>query len=82
MSVRPTDVCPSDRFALGFLYLPPLKGKGKAPEGGPFASILKCNSKVVVVMIDAFISQKVATFNRNLPKACKTAVHTGKLSIG
>ena len=51
LSVRPTDVRPSDRFAMsfamglatgfamGFLYLPPPKGEGKAPEGGHFASI-------------------------------------------
>ena len=28
-------------FAMGFLYLPPPKGKGKAPEGGHFASTNK-----------------------------------------
>ena len=50
LSVRPTDVRPSDRFAMGFamgfatgfamgfLYLPPPKGERKAPEGGHFAS--------------------------------------------
>ena len=54
MSVLPTDVRPSDRFAMSFamgfatgfamglawvfLYLPPPKSKGKAPEGGHFAS--------------------------------------------
>ena len=38
MSLRPTDVRPSDRFAMGFLYLQLPKGEGKAPEGGHFAS--------------------------------------------
>ena len=46
LSVRPTDVRPSDRFvmgfamgfAMGFLYLPPPKGERKAPEGVHFAS--------------------------------------------
>ena len=55
MSVRLTDVRPSDRFAMGFamsfamgfatgfamgfLYLPPPKGERKAPEGAHFASL-------------------------------------------
>ena len=50
LSVRPTDVRPSDRFAMGFamgfatgfamgfLYLPSPKGERKAPEGGHIAS--------------------------------------------
>ena len=50
LSVRPTDVRPSDRFAMGFamgfatgyamgfLNLPPPKDERKAPEGGHFAS--------------------------------------------
>ena len=35
-------------FAMGFLYLPPPKGEGKAPEGGPFASIVK--SRIILVV--------------------------------
>ena len=52
LSVRPTDVRPSDRFArgfaMGFLYLPPPKGEGKAPEGGPFASEYKYHFLAII----------------------------------
>ena len=63
LSVRPTDVRPSDRFAMGFvtgftmgfLYLPPPKGEGKAPKGGHFSSIYNVN----IWFFNSFILQEI-----------------------